>query len=206
VLTGCEDEADDDSGSPGLGEEATGRATITYTDVALSGEGASDASHSDNAKGYTIDVTDGLMTLTLTTPTNLEKTVSNFTEEKKNLFGDEEAVTPTPGDPKICVVRKFSSGGEYEVRRKWEETDKTTYQRSKEIFYIYVDADVVLSRNAKGITDGELFLSYSAINLPLKEGWNLVQVDQNIVVTNEVPGGTATVKIADTNVPWVLRD
>ncbi|MDR2745868.1 MAG: hypothetical protein LBB77_00350 [Treponema sp.] len=44
-------------------------------------------------------------------------------------------------------------------------------------------------------------MKYNAIDLQLKEGWNLVQQNQNSTKTED----TITMKIADKDIPWYIR-
>jgi hypothetical protein len=71
----------------------------------------------------------------------------------------------------------------YSISRKAVDTDNKTYQYGSQIVYVYVNQDVTLSRDAKNweISDGEYTgnIKWAAVNLALKAGWNLVQIDSN---------------------------
>jgi hypothetical protein len=100
------------------------------------------------------------------------------------------------------------------VFRSKSETDGKTYENYSEITYFYVSADVTISQAAytdtDTDTDGEAKgggfdtynFKYSAINLPLKKGWNLVQEDGQTTVSGTTVNVAYSAKIADKDVPW----
>jgi hypothetical protein len=208
ALTGCGDKPGDGSNGKdtlsSIDEETTGQAEISYTDVALTGEGASDLTfeeYENSDDGYTIEVTDGKLTLSLTTPSSTES-VSTFFD--RNLFGsDDDDFKADPDTVNITTLDAFYNElNNCRVQRHWRDTDEKTYYKSSQIVYVYVDADVTITRAVKQFEDEECVINWSAIHLPLKKGWNLVQVDNNDTLTGGT--GTATTKIADKNVPWVV--
>jgi ribosomal protein S4E len=74
------------------------------------------------------------------------------------------------------------------------------------IQYVYVDRDCTVTRGATSWTKtdderGTYTVKYNAIDLQLKEGWNLVQQNQNSTKTED----TITMKIADKDIPWYIR-
>jgi hypothetical protein len=153
-------------------------------------------------------VASGKLSFTLGTPGN-EKLgpVSNLNgDDDSDFFGKTdsgyELTIPEP-TAKYAVFQGFGKNigqNSYKIQRIAEDTDGATYMDYSIIVYVYVDKDVTLSRDAKSWTDNGETVSYTAINLPLIHGWNLVQTDLHQTETS----ATVTVKIADKNVPWTV--
>jgi hypothetical protein len=102
----------------------------------------------------------------------------------------------------IAVIRRFEAASG-RLSRKSVETDYKTYGIGSEITYVYVSADVTLSRTAKSMNDGEgRSKSFSGFNIPLETGWNLVQVDYYQTQTS----ASITIKTADKDVPWIWEE
>ncbi|GHT73413.1 hypothetical protein FACS1894124_1760 [Spirochaetia bacterium] len=217
VLAGCDNGnggGDDDGPLPGIKEETTGKETIAYSDISVSG--IANASYANTSNGYTIAVSGGKLTLSLTTPTYTEP-VSGFGSW---LFGQDYSswnnatnsavytnpFTASPANVNIAVQDSFAVDSNWteSVARYWEDTDGTTYQKSSQIVYVYVSGDVALTRAAikRNGDHGDPDTNYAAISLSLKKGWNLVQVDSNYTAS----GGSVTVKIADKDIPWVKEN
>jgi hypothetical protein len=101
-------------------------------------------------------------------------------------------------------MRSLENVNGFYILRFFEDADYTTYYNRYDIIHVYVSSDVTFTRGAKTIkteySNGPI--NYSAVNLPLKTGWNLVQTDYNGTETS----GTHTVKIATKNIPWTLND
>jgi hypothetical protein len=211
TFTGC---SDDPGGGGGLDpldpldEAATGRATIEYTAVSVSGLRGNYAKFTNLGAGYEFSVTDGKMTLTLTTPTALQE-VTEANLERIEGFGSTKPINiDSGGSVNFAVNRNFAHGNgdsRFQVERVSEDTDETTYYNASHIIYIYVSADVGISQTTfeETETDDEGTahqVTYNTISLSLKQGWNLVQVDQHMTLTT----GAYTMKIADKGVPWTV--
>jgi hypothetical protein len=199
--------------APAIAEPVTGRASITYTGIALTGDGASiTVPRVTNADaGTELSITGGKLTLTLTTPaaplaisTLPIKKDANDAYNGWGIFGNtngDNALTfdPANGGVTAASIGSFSvdnSGyGGYKIARGAYDTDEAGYENGTEICYIYVSGDVTITRAAKTI--GRNY--YHAINLPLKAGWNLVQVDQKRPKSG---GSVFSVKIAGKDIPW----
>jgi hypothetical protein len=102
------------------------------------------------------------------------------------------------GSVTAARVGSFNCGdGHNIIRRSNASTVQGAYKYSSEIYYIYVSGDITITRPAKTIGNR----IYNAINLSLKTGWNLVQVNRK---RPQSGGGNHifTVKIADKDLPW----
>jgi hypothetical protein len=88
---------------------------------------------------------------------------------------------------------------DYNVARYKVETDEKTYYRVSQIIYLYVSKDVTLSAQS-GQNEGFI---YTAFDLSLKAGWNLLQMDVGGDLTQ--PSGTLSIHIATKNVPWTVN-
>lgn len=218
-LAGCPTDGDDSSSPspstgldlPAISEPTTGQAAIKLTSVDLEGD-IPNETLTGSGDGYSFSVAGGKLNLTLNTPSN--PVVGKDTGYiNKNLLGGsppdaEFAETVVPDDAKFSIP-SFSGtvGGQnyYYLRRFKGETDKETYSISSEILYVYVDKDCTITRDEKSWPetddDGKTWpLKCNAVNLSLKKGWNLVQIDDNS--TRELL--TRTMKIASQNVPWYI--
>jgi hypothetical protein len=201
--------------------KSTGQPGITITNAPLQGEGAAAINFpSENVNGNVFSVSGGKLNLTLTTPPVYGEGEQKFDDVKRYLFGSEDSANWGTFDPdtvKFCIPSFYSvqgSGSEekrYYIERSMWETDEKTYNVGVQIVYVYVDNDCTVTRNAKTWEesfDGTRWtLTYSAINLPLKKGWNLVQINGQMTresADSDVGTGTYTVKIADKDVPWVI--
>ncbi|MDR1095525.1 MAG: hypothetical protein LBL31_03990 [Spirochaetaceae bacterium] len=96
----------------------------------------------------------------------------------------------------------------YGLNREAYVSNSNNSHHSK-IVYIYASEDVTLSRDEKVLTneyDNPKDTNWDAVNLELKAGWNLVQIDtrQTWNASDYTYTKTVTVKIADKNVPWTL--
>ncbi|MDR1635767.1 MAG: hypothetical protein LBR93_00360 [Treponema sp.] len=221
ALTGCPTESDDgDGGFPPINEPTTGRETVKYTDAAISGapEGlTADATAIDADMGITqFTISGGKLTLKLETPTSLTTTIASYVSSGGYLAGKylydvngDNAVTVSSTDVEAVVISKFpcTAGGDpYELQRKWEDTDGKTYRYSKEIFYVYVDGNVTLTRDERKITEGEYDITSHAFDLQLKNGWNLLQFDESFnVIAEGVYVAIGTLKIADTDLSCTVE-
>ncbi|MDR0561970.1 MAG: hypothetical protein LBG73_04710 [Spirochaetaceae bacterium] len=218
------DDSDDSGGLPGITEETTGQATITGKDIALSGDGvpASLAEQTDY-NGAKFSITGGKFSFTLPAAPSYLYSFSTSGLDSY-LFEDTDgdlAPTVSSADAKFTLVSYFSwnSGSNYySISRQSLDTDDATYMNRNQILYVYADTDVTLSRSAKTwkedssksiqarASSGSYTYNWGAVNLILKKGWNLVQIDSNTTVTGESIKKSATVKIADKDVPWTFSD
>jgi hypothetical protein len=127
--------------------------------------------------------------------------------------GNEVAIS----DPDATMLRMTSMY--YDDEEDDEHIDRSveireeTFAKASDISYIWVDRDCTLSRGAKtmsfpdgkengGDYHGET-VEFSAFELPLKAGWNLVQMNR-YQYGNEGKNRIITVKIADRDVPWTV--
>jgi hypothetical protein len=226
VLAGCPADSDDDdddggkdNGPPAITEPTTGRATVSYSNVPISGADTTlTVNAPDGARGITaFSITGGKLTLELGTPDTPQPVDYLLSHDGYgDLFGGNSGdyeVTVSPSDTGVNVVAIDSfhvqvSNIDYYLDRSWEDTDGATYQNSSEIIYVYVSGNVTLSRDVKTSTStfegGTYTMRYSAFSLPLKTGWNLVQYDKNFTVSANNATVQLTLKIADKDIPWVL--
>jgi hypothetical protein len=207
---------DDDDGGGGLNlgnitEETTARESIVVADVSLDGmtDGTytSDSYESFSEGKFFCTVTGGKLSLTLGTPQDdWLGSVSDINDDiNDRFFGPTSenplAISPEDSTAKYCTVSGFSrqSGTTYYGISRDAGAGGATYYDSSSITYVYVNTDVTLTREAMSFTDGGgANVSWAAINLPLKAGWNLVQNDSHETETSV----TCTVKIATKDVPW----
>jgi hypothetical protein len=223
VFSACPTDSDDDDGGP--------RDTIVYTDVALvpqrdeaedgAASGVTVAKITELNDGYEFSVTAGKLTLEFFRPLNTQAIDKEFNvndQAQRWPFGrtdGEYKLTFVPADGGRVGVRAVGSldrdewGLDYRFNRRSEVSDDDeTYRNASEIAHIYVTGDVTITRPAKTITvedDDWRSGDYKAINLPLKAGWNLVQLDRNATfgADNTV---VWTIKIADRDdIPWTYR-
>jgi hypothetical protein len=201
ALAGC---SSDDGGGlslnlPAITEPVSGQPTITYTNVPLTGESIPNIALQTKNYG-TWSVTDGKLSLTLTTPSN-PVILSKEVQALRDIFGDTTGANKldlSVEDAKFVVVfnlEKTEGQDSYKISRGAGAGDATSFIECA-IRYLYVDKDVTITRDAKTAADD--FITYAAINLPLKAGWNLVQTDENGTQSES----SNTIKLADKDVPW----
>ncbi len=218
---------------PAIDEPTTGLSTVTVTDYDL-GDEWNDTSISDNTyitvskagspseSVGTWSVTAGKLALEITEAPSADATIGVAdlngvnVDEYGSIFGRTDAGYELTIDPTDSAARfGIASFGyfdindqstRYDLDRSARVSDETTYSDSSVIDYVYVSADVTITRAEKAwtetYTEGTYNMTYAAINLPLKAGWNLVQRDTYMTSNSE----TITIKIADKNVPWELVD
>jgi hypothetical protein len=218
-LAGCGDD-DDGGGSPGIDlpgieEATTGRPTITGSNISVTGTGMLlPLAPQTGYNGETFSITGGKFSFTLpASPTNSQALASN-NALKWALFGSstDNDYTASPDDATFVIVRDFRWNVEdtnYTISREAYETDDDeTYEISSQIVYIYTDKNVTLSRAAKDWTESHGDETYNTqwgpVNLALKTGWNLVQIDSRMTGNENNFIEKVTVKIADKNVPWTF--
>jgi hypothetical protein len=136
------------------------------------------------------------MTLNLYAPTSTEP-ITNFASQE--LFGDDQWDTTSSFTPDPTTV-EFSELGESlgAIERYYQDTDMKTYATTSEIRYVYVNGDVTITRAAQIINEDGRDTAWAAIDLELKTGWNLVQIDRHETEDTK----TAALKIADKEIPW----
>jgi hypothetical protein len=213
---GGEDNSDIGINFPALTGEVTGLSSITITDVGLNPYRAGGAvpatvpQQSDN--GVTWSVNNQKLSIKFETPT---KTLPISEGVKNNpvpsLLFEEQCGEMTISDANVNayiwggdVYRNDDEHVYCPIERSKITTGGTTgsaYQIISLIFYLYVEKDVTLTRAAKTFTAQGLPGTYRAINLPLKAGWNLIQLDQDAY---ENSGFKVELKIADKDVSWRL--
>ncbi|MDR3335303.1 MAG: hypothetical protein LBT13_10545 [Treponema sp.] len=201
---------------PGITEEASGRPTITVTNATLEGEGASNVTiPSQTINGGTWSVTAGKLNLTLNTPSTqaVSTWLSNDGRHFVGSVDGENVVTISDNTAQITSIKGLryrANSIDYYVERAKYETDEETYIMASGIAYVYVSKDVTLNRGQKqgGLGDSAtVTVTYSAFTLPLKTGWNLVQIDEELQIYEDMKptSGTMAVKIANRNVPWTIK-
>jgi hypothetical protein len=204
---------------PALTETAIGRATITLTNVDLIADDGVVIPNSipeQSENGVTWSVANQKLSIKFEKPTQTRPLSEGITTEPSLLQTDTFGkVTISDGTVASYIwlegfYQEESSYHYYSIQRSKQEFGGTTgsrYQRMSGIFYLYVGKDVTLTRAAKQATKEDVTVTYRAINLPLKAGWNLIQLDQDTRETTATTGTTTTgiveLKIADKNVPWV---
>jgi hypothetical protein len=212
TMTGCS--ADDDGDDlPPINEQTTGVPKVEVKDVKLAGAGASKVTIVPQTigEGYgTWSVTNGVLALTLDTPiadVDLQTSTDWLSNEEDGgrFFGStdtdgDDAVKTDDKDGNVNIAsQSFFPSPAYYIERLKAENDDAAYVKSSNIVYIYVSKDITLSRGKVMIPD--YCATYSAFNLPLKQGWNLMQSDLNVPTGKD---GTVTIKIADKDVPWTV--
>jgi hypothetical protein len=206
-MAGCGSDDDDDDGLinlPAINELTTGRADITGENIPLEAgrhitqaavnslNFAEDTDYND----VTWSVANGKLTFSWGTP----EYTSTFDAENEYLE-DWADVQVSPADAEAYMVEGFYSwgnGSSYDIERYKVETDDETYYRSSGIIYLYVSKDVTVSGKSRKNNYG---LTYTALNLSLKAGWNLLQEDSS----QTRDGGTQSLHIATKNVPWTVN-
>jgi hypothetical protein len=218
VLAGCGGDDDDGGGLPGIDEPTTGQAEVKGTGISVSGEDMIQelGSQTNSYNGSTFFIAGGKFSFTLSTPSNPQTLGSNG-YLRRTLFGDEGVpdYTATPDDATFAIVSEFSWDGNENtwcrIIRGKVDTDNKTYLNSSEIVYVYASEDVTLShakndwtKSGEGMTRN---YHWGAVNLPLKTGWNLVQIDSNATADESTSTYTmtGTVKIATDDVPWAYE-
>jgi hypothetical protein len=215
VLAGCDTGGGGDDGDglqlPSIDEETTGLTTVTGSNISVPGLDSSLSHTQEATDGVAFSVADGKFSFTLSTPNNTS--VWDNSGLGWYLFGKVDAdyeAAVTPNDAAFALVDEFSWGEDNQIYRMAIDTNKKTYMNRSEIVYVYVSKDVTLSRAAKTwtYTDEEWTenTNWNEVNLALKTGWNLVQIDSHETESGNTGTETATVKIATNNVPWVFSD
>jgi hypothetical protein len=225
-MTGCDNGGgdDDDKGLnlPPITEETKGRPTIAGESIPLeAGQGFSDDGVTQafvdslnlpgetNQNGVTWSVTNGKLMLSLGTPGQ-----TSPLNEVAGSMGAWTNVQISPADVAVYMVDGFEFYTEktngnnwerihYNVAREKSESDGKTYYRSSQIIYVYVSKDVTAS-GQKGTDedkDGHI-TTYNAFNYSLKEGWNLIQMDNYETPNSE----TRSIGIAAKNIPWTVNE
>jgi hypothetical protein len=197
--------------------KSTGLDRITVTNAVLEGD-TKGVTINLEATGGTFTVRDGKLNMEITgEPSSVYgKDDQQFDTVKEILLGTAKAGydgTFDPDDTKFRIPSFYgrdTNGRGYLVYRYEEETDMETYAHSSLIYYVYVDKDCRITsdlKSDKGTYDGgnlegqEFDITYNAIDLQLKKGWNLIQHNRNMTV----PETIITVKIADKNIPWYIK-
>jgi hypothetical protein len=190
-----------------IAEPATGQASITVTNAAITGTPPADGtSYSANVGGLSnATVSGGKLSFTLGTPSSGLAAITELNGKDNgdvngSLFGmttSGYALTISDLSAQYLIVSNFSNNGTAISREAWEADGKTYFYGSF-IVYVYVNKNVTLTRAAKDIPKNGHLIPYAAINLPLKTGWNLVQFD----TYEKPPVSIVTVKIAGDDVPW----
>jgi hypothetical protein len=209
VLTGCggDDEGDD--------KGITGQTTVTGNDLEVSGTGMPDAFGPQTGNnGEIFSIAGGKLSFTLPAAPANPKVLSSHQELQEVLFGDGSDATATPDDAKFVMVNGFhlvNEGTNYLISKGKTTGDllASGSMSASKIVYVHADNDVVLSRDAKEwTTDSGMSVTYhwGAVNLALKQGWNLVRLDAEINMNGSSATANATVKIATTDdVPWTIE-
>jgi hypothetical protein len=215
VLAGCDtsDEPSDEGLGvklPAITEETTGRNGITGSNIAL--EAGREVTQTfvnsltypgeTNQNGVTWSVTNGKLSFSFGTPNQTDPLDAEMVD-----LEDWTNVQVSPPDAKAYLVDDFyfriegtngNSGNGYYIERYKNETDDATYYRRSKIIYLYVSKDVTLSAQS----GQDEHSTYTAFNLSLKAGWNLLQEDRYATPNSQ----TLSISIATKNVPWMVND
>ncbi|GAB6392249.1 MAG: hypothetical protein MdMp014T_1622 [Treponematales bacterium] len=182
--------------------------------------------------GGTWWITKGKIGLGISKPTKTLAGVSSLNGKASALFfqrtdkvSDSENYELTFGDDKTSANYTWANGlrydaesgdsGEYSKCAVFRQATAQTLVNNEgagdysAIAYLYVDEDVTVSRDAKtwkGTVAGyiDYTYDYGAVSLPLKHGWNLVQLDVHVEWQGRKAAGTYTLKTADKDVPWTV--
>ncbi|MDR1096202.1 MAG: hypothetical protein LBL31_07415 [Spirochaetaceae bacterium] len=212
TLAGCGGGGDggDDGNLPRITELTTGRETVTGKDITVSGNMLPSLDTRTGFNGETYSITGGKFSFTLPESPAL----SPASELRYTLFGDDSGdYTATPDNATFAMVSSFywkEGNTSYSIRREVTKTDGATYRDRSEIVYVYASKDVTLSQDVKNRTvsnekdNGTSSTQWGAVNLALKKGWNLVQIDSYATVNGNNATQKTTVKIATHNVPWTI--
>jgi hypothetical protein len=159
----------------------------------------------------TFSVSGGKLSFSLKTSGLIGSTISDWvnsgTSEAYKWFGNTSgnAVTISPSDAKVIYADTLKYGvvNAPKINRELVVQEEA-FAKASGITYIWVDKDCTLSRGATSMffTTGDYqdeTVDFSAFNLPLKAGWNLVQINR---YQYSEDGRVITLKIADSNVPW----
>jgi hypothetical protein len=208
-MAGCGGEEDIDD-TPGVDllpitGETTGRPRITGTDITLEAEqnitqaevyNLNLAGETDQG-GKTWSVEGGKLTFSLKTPDE-----TDTLDAEMSSLGPWTNVQIDPADARAFSVTEFSAWGDdnknyYTIKRHKSESEENIYNRYSEIIYLYVSKGVTVSGESEQDDYG---VTYTAFDISLKTGWNLLQWDAFRTQT----GGTQILSIAEKNVPWTV--
>ena len=207
--TGSPGTPKDDPGGdfPAITEPVTGRATITYTNVPVEGADGITRSEVTTGDGITFSMSGGKMNMSFPQNPSRGGGSSSLIEHLGLLLN--MTITPplTEIENIVYLPDIFSEyRGSFRLARRWSEGALPNDYKWSQISYIYVSTNVTFNRAAATTEtqqshDGLSILStYSALNLALKTGWNLVRVDYTF--NSSTNTDTYTVKIADKDIPW----
>jgi hypothetical protein len=201
---------------PPIAEETRGQTIVTGTNIALEAGhdgytggltqafvNSLDLAGETNQNGVTWSVTDGKLTFSLETPSQTD----TLDAEKIAEMGGWTNIQVNPADAQAYLVGEFKFYKEvndgrrvyYNIERGTFQTDANeTYYSDSEIIYLYVSRDVAISGQS-----GQDNIVYTAFNLSLKAGWNLLQKDGYLTPNDD---GTVNMSIATKNVPWTVKE
>jgi hypothetical protein len=196
---------------PAIEEEVRGRSTISVSGVSLEGDGAAGVTipqQTLSGDAGSFSVASGKLTLDLKAPSPSSLKSNTDGSVQNSLFWGHADGVSFSSDAKFYLPALSYDNGSvrYEILRLKSATDEKTYMLACEILYVYVDKDCTITAAAKSWTetfddtDTPILVKFSAINLELKEGWNLMQRDQYMDATTQ----NVTQKIADKDVPWYI--
>jgi hypothetical protein len=215
---------------PPLEEATTGQptyaGTVSNSDVVISDglntpDSMPDALDevTDDATGVTLSIADGVFSFTLPEEPTDAKVYNSENDWPATtiykIFGEPDLESAFIDEPEaeLSMVEQFSwriKNINYRLSRKTEKSDSHggNNSNSSEIVYVYASEDVVLSRAAQVVNNNiNNNANWGPVNLELEAGWNLVQIDKSTTwnTSNSTSTTEVTVKIADKNVPWMLR-
>jgi hypothetical protein len=217
ILAGCP--MDDNGG--GDNDGVTGLSTIVYTDVILQGDdGASTltvAKKTNIRDGYELEIAAGKLTLEFFKPLStgpIDEELNN--RDEYWLFGrtdGEHKLTFDPaGGGRVGVkerggwdLNEEEESPRYGISRNFGVSNDTT-EINRQIAHVYVTGDVRITRPAKEIEvedDDWRSGSWTAIDLPLKTGWNLVQLERHKTYAGNVVVFTLKIVDKDVDIPWI---
>jgi hypothetical protein len=207
----------------GGGPPVTGLPTVTVTDAALEGQSGVDAAsitipNQDLPYGAgSFSVTGGKLSLSLTAPSGSIPTIgsANGLTQHDGFGRTDSGYELTLSDPDaqmyaIFELRATVGTTDYLIQKSKDETDGETYYRFSSGGYIYVDKDCTISREAKSWTwpyggGGTAAYNFSAFDLPLKAGWNLIQMGGETTMTGNSISIEYAMKLGDSDVPWSIE-
>jgi hypothetical protein len=157
--------------------------------------------------GYTVEITDGKLSLNLGTPYSL-LTAAQFESEFSGDDSEWDNVKISPASAKGEIFGFKANDSRYLI--KMNETHSGTYasfsQTIEMLAYIYVDTEVTFSGKGKTSYDDDGFEDTTKnFNLTLKQGWNTII--NKLSGSGNTLGGKATLEMKmgnPSNLRWVL--
>jgi hypothetical protein len=208
---GNDDGGGGSGGIPAISEGTTGRATITGNNITLLSR--SPADKYINTSGITIPqsqmfcencwwkVSNGKLSFSLgTPPSSILEIIGELLSAFGGWFYGNSSESVTASNPYALAMVWNGSG--YYNGQEYFDVSRAVYGESTfiTIIYVYVNADTTLSRRKISSSDS----THAAFSLPLKAGWNLIQIEASLTQSGDREEVYSESKIADKNVPWTI--